>query len=1440
MNRSVHSRAARRRRATILLLVVSLLALLFVIITGFLALARTERLATEQFRRGDIINAVIDDVHNRVKQLAQSDIASDRGVPLGGPGMTYSQITGRGSTGYIAANAPVWRGVASSANGPTNLTGNRAALQNVVWPATSNLEPHAALLPSPIAVSEMLIENSLDNDTLLENEDLESSVRLAFMDADGDGFPDSVILGAAGATEAANVAVGSPVRLPRSGMPFVWQGGGFSLAHMPDPSDSASEAFRSIWQRYSQSRKYEVAVRVVGHGGMVSLDAPMVTTSGGSFAPLNRQFVIRMFNSIRHATDTASLATLPNSRFDELASYSSVIEPLLRRRNGLPPARAPEGAGGALERRRIPPVLALLQGEFGGGWPDTFLPKFRPPLRPTLRDKAEPHQRFNLAQSLNDAANIFSPSATNERGAAVRSLALNAESYNRNDGGPTAIGGLSATYERRGLITTVSTSDDTMLKQIARDPVPAAPAAPSGLRLSTAFGSTYANQEKFYLGEVAKCFYEVDDTGLSDQPGSGRYRYNPIVGDFIIEQLARVYYDMLSSHEQWRGSGPAAQQQAVTRRQQAIMLAVNTVAFAAPRDLGGNDQVNDPAGFIDVVTYTDVDPDITPTPPPSRYVGFAPQPFLTEVAAHSEDSDDDMENEIALAVEVFNPCDPYLTGPNTRDLFALRRDQFAVSIGNARPTNHVEVAGNGWVRLDVGTTGANAYPDAGYPNSFRGRTFGTVVFKRHSNSTFDNVANQLAPPRSFDDSINMDGPEITVRLWRRCGESRFPREPWYLVDEINVRTGGLEFPQTQGDPHWFAASRDTSPTLLYGFDRDGNYARWGVTIGVEAFATSGSGGAQSLLKLTEHPNPGCPFSPTTPPQGSLGSQRWIEPCTSGGSSLSPVVVDPDPAAPGSLPSPFRDFAPVVPLITMNAASYDRDPAFPPTAETFYYRMNSFPMYPYATSGAFNDLRPRSFPTVGFMLFIPRFSHAPSLYNPATNTLDARPIAATLAQQWHPGGSATARYSVTPGPAPDNYPADFGHMPVFENQQAVRNGSYLDADPDTGARPALPWGQLVFDYFTTIDPTRAGIDNMAIPGRININQAPWYVLSKIPMLGPVMPNGTVPTFATTPAQRSVAQLPLRAKGGVLMPAIVTADDPSPSFWDPSVGVLAGVGILPDVNTRPETDRHRLAFYDVTQGGQAPVEFSLPAYSARDGGYRLGAWLAQAAAAYRDGIPYVAEPTASISHFAKYSDAYLRNGGPTANSVYRPARFGPIRGAALTGTPPPGQDPRPTDYGFLSVGELLNVKGWDSTAPRRYAPGPAGVPVLDSGDFVKAVSVLALLDTQYLTTRTNTFTAYVSVMDRENPEASIRSQVTFDRSNLLPRLDYLPKPTLASGAPNPVFTLEPRRVNLLDRLNAAQQPIPDGIGETPVRFEPVDREPRIIAERRIGYFNTRFDD
>lgn len=97
--------------------------------------------------------------------------------------------------------------------------------------------------------------------------------------------------------------------------------------------------------------------------------------------------------------------------------------------------------------------------------------------------------------------------------------------------------------------------------------------------------------------------------------------------------------------------------------------------------------------------------------------------------------------------------------------------------------------------------------------------------------------------------------------------------------------------------------------------------------------------------------------------------------------------------------------------------------------------------------------------------------------------------------------------------------DEGRMPVFDQMSLATTG--------TGPTDlALPWGQLVFDYFTALpldnDPAQGGnpdqpvVDQggLRIHGRININSAPELVLSGLP----TVPINSIPLAVRTKVER----------------------------------------------------------------------------------------------------------------------------------------------------------------------------------------------------------------------------------------------------------------------------------------------------------------------------------
>jgi hypothetical protein len=92
-----------------------------------------------------------------------------------------------------------------------------------------------------------------------------------------------------------------------------------------------------------------------------------------------------------------------------------------------------------------------------------------------------------------------------------------------------------------------------------------------------------------------------------------------------------------------------------------------------------------------------------------------------------------------------------------------------------------------------------------------------------------------------------------------------------------------------------------------------------------------------------------------------------------------------------------------------------------------------------------------------------------------------------------------------------HPADSNFTNVGEIGMLFRKSAYeiVSADTEVTARLNLadPCYQNLFQYLTKFDPNADGIDNdgdgtidngeLKVPGRININTAPWYVLAQLP-------------------------------------------------------------------------------------------------------------------------------------------------------------------------------------------------------------------------------------------------------------------------------------------------------------------------------------------------------
>ncbi len=304
--------------------------------------------------------------------------------------------------------------------------------------------------------------------------------------------------------------------------------------------------------------------------------------------------------------------------------------------------------------------------------------------------------------------------------------------------------------------------------------------------------------------------------------------------------------------------------------------------------------------------------------------------------------------------------------------------------------------------------------------------------------------------------------------------------------------------------------------------------------------------------------------------------------------------------------------------------------------------------------------------------------------------------------------------------------DNGRMPVFDETFKYHVAPSPDNEVAQGVA-ALPWGQLVFDYFTALplrsenvpcnDPNLQALqgyppvdmDGLRVSGRINLNSAPWSVLSGLPLMD--MDKFNMPDAAGSMKDKIRAALYPGA-----LPKAKRASDES------------------DINL-PISD----------QPGEIGREF------------------AQAIVAYRDArfIP-------SVDPLIAASVSYGPQRGPTTGGL-RTKRAG---------------------YGFLSVGELLNVRHPDAASAGDWFYNADVGAVANGGDYVSAVARMVALG-DWVTTKSHVFTIYGTVRGqfmedyanagtRQASRASlhtvdqkaIRFQTTVDR---LPMLFGQTKPT-----------------------------------------------------------------
>lgn len=1210
-----------RRRGTILLMIVGLLAMLFVVVSAYIVLARFDRQALGFVRQGSQVTQILGSIHDvlaaEIRGPRTTPGASVTGAAYvdtpayydGTPGLPTTTVRG---APWLASPEPV-RDVTVGTGWPEDyaypvVTGasgkvsGRRRLTGLMWNA-HDANPNEGVYVRPAAVP---TAGNLTPDTIANARDL-------FTDATGDGIPDSYFGSVSVLTELANALVGQSLRASIRPDEVDW--------YQATPNENTL-----AWLQFSELARYAVAARVISHGGMVQVSAPTDQQMW------NSQFLAGMFNWIRHPNDGAGQPTY--AEMSQIWAERGTVEPFLRRRGGL---LAGYGAGVA---EGVPKALWNVQN------------RFRRTFQPYYDLKADNWQRFNLA-------------SLSEWNAWRQAVTIDPVAYNiwYNHGGGMGGPDPRPRYVPRQLLTTVNNSDELAREQ-SKD------FSPKYWQGAATSPGIEPGSLKYYLGKIRHAF----DTNGEFVSSATNNDYD---GYEVIRDLTSYFCEMLAGHKDFpdltdpNATPPYPDS---TRRQQAFALAVNTVAFAAPRDRFGH---------VDAVYGADFAGNL--------YIGYAPQPFITQVVAYNKPTNPpNSQPQVALAVELYNPHDS-VSGSTVHPGLELRR--FGVSINNNfDPSNP-----------STGTFG----PLSALGQYFPGREFRWFPVHAGNNAFFD--AHSAFPAFNLSVPYPMDGAPIRVKLWRQ----NIAGNLWYVVDELEIETkeGPLGLP---ADEEWYVnVRRDTSWEPYLGrWQPTGAPARWRMAVGFQPDDDAEYKTLHTAVRGSS-PDPNIvlpPYQLGTGIDDPFSTGVWAD---RSASELSAIGGHP--------------LGPAVPLHTMNGGA---NPAW-------------------VLHGA---ARPVSFPTVGFMLFVPRACHIVK----ANGT--RLPITETLRNLWKQGG-----YGFGTGLPP---PADFGHMPIFDNTQPEHDT--VGGFNKTGR---IPWGLLVFDYFTTLDPA---IDAYRVSGRININAAPWYVLAGLPLLGPVGPNLT-------------GNLPLWT----------SAD---PAFWSADAGVLVGEGADDITNRYPGAMLNRWSI----SGGQW---------------YRLGPYLAQAAAAYRDRVSY----SVNSANDPFLAEAPFRGSDVVdpryLERVYRPLRYGDptetIRGGKdYTQVASDAMWKR----GLLSIGELANVMGFDSWAwdgvalPRQntvLGPYFDGVSSYElGGDFMKAVSLLALLDTHFLTTRSNTFTVYLTLTDRQDPQASVRSQVTIDRSNLLPRL--LAYDSTGNGIPDTFITQED-----------------SGLPET-------------VGQREVSYFNARHDE
>ncbi|MGE3182640.1 MAG: hypothetical protein AB7N71_13490, partial [Phycisphaerae bacterium] len=358
-----------QRRATILLMVVGLLAMLFIIVSAFITLARFDRLTLVQTEKRDQIDRVVESVTKTVLGGLTDQLSDGNGRIL---------YPGPGNPDYMPATIPGYHGariiaaptIVRNTTLPLGVPLSMAAATDFRFPGISQMNPvldntvtaesigsfsYRNPLPRTLEFIRYTFDTNIPQETpgilvdrngvtgpnpttLTRGLDLIDLVDYAyspFMDADGDGVPDTYLPAMASVIEQANAQVGTAVRVPNS-LEFVTAGYDHA-SQVNNPyrlfdTDLNNAIARNVniqqFREYDRDAQLDVAVKVIAHGGMVFPDPDTI-------------FGQMMYNWIRFRGRNPDPAMNPTTTglrdlWRNAIASSESVEANLRRRAGMP------------------------------------------------------------------------------------------------------------------------------------------------------------------------------------------------------------------------------------------------------------------------------------------------------------------------------------------------------------------------------------------------------------------------------------------------------------------------------------------------------------------------------------------------------------------------------------------------------------------------------------------------------------------------------------------------------------------------------------------------------------------------------------------------------------------------------------------------------------------------------------------------------------------------------------------------------------------------------------------------------------------------------------------------------------------------------------------------------------------------------------------------